>query len=582
MVTDKKHILIIAVMFLTALGLWSCAIDPAGNGGNENDPRVGYFSFRFDAGKVPEKTRAEEAGADRENHVDQVYLLLYNKTGNLKYAWDLTVTNFDGSGLKNFSGTDVVTDDNPTPGRFTSIAREVSYEPYQLVVIANPGKFSDTVIFGKNPANNNLSLVIGLLPELSGSIYRSLTALQGTVDGVGLDDFGYAYFDGDDNGEKAFMSNANGPVLIPLPYIRDTREAAEEAPVPVFLDRALAKVLINKGSNVKVTDGTGSANIGEVKEFKWILMQWNTQTYLLRRFGRIGDHCPDPTYAGQTETYENGLHVGREYLYATDPNMGAGNFFASETRLPADPSLDTARDWNTGSDESNRMYSTENTMNPEAQGSGSFQYGGYYWHEYTTHVWVRAKLRINAFQAVDNFWSLNTGTTAAPSWVMCTWKQAKEWWDNDSFPQDMDRLKSILTYAQTSGLSVAKVFDMSAATEPVFESGDADYNTSLYGPVSLTDPSLPDFPLAYHRDGICNYRIPVTHFNTNGEGTGDYGYYGAVRNNVYKITVNGIVGPGVIPDTGVSGYISFDISVNPWNVRNEQGEDGRPPIHQEE
>lgn len=572
----------IAVLLLAVLGVSSCAVDPTGNGGEENEPKVGYFSFRFDAGKAGAGTRAEETGADRENHIDRVYLLLYNKAGNLKYAWNLTATNFDGSGLKNFTGDDVVADNNPTPGRFTSIAREVSYEPYQLVVIANPGEFSDPVIFGKNPDNDNLSLVIGTLPELSTSRYRSLTALRETIDGVVLEDFGYAYLRGDDDKVKAFMSNANGPVPVTLSYIRDTKEAAEAAPAPVYLDRALAKVIVNKGSDVKVTDGVNPESIGEVKEFKWILLQWNTQTYLMRQFGRIASHYPDGTYAGQGETYENGVHVGREYLYATDPNMGAGNFFSGEEQIPSDPSLDTARDWNTGSAETELMYATENTMNPEAQGTGSFQYGGYYWYEYTTHVWARVKLKINAFPTADNFWSLNTGTPAAPNWVMYTWEQAKGWWNNDNFPQGTERLKSILTYAQTSGLSVAKVFDMSAAAEPVFETGDPDYNTSLYRPVTLTDPSLADFPLVYHRDGVCNYRIPVTHFNRNGEGTDDYGYYGAVRNNVYKITVNGIVGPGVVPDTGTSGYISFEILVNPWYVRYEQLEEGRPPVHQED
>ena len=574
-----KYILLLATTLLFAVsGLSSCAVpDPGGDGGGEEqDIKTGYFSFRFDAGSVTRAgTRAEEVGGDPERHIDQVYLLLYNGDGNLKYAWDLKAVNFD-TGLKNFEGEDVVEDNNPTPGRFTSIARQVSNERYQLVVIANPGSYRDPSIFGINPDIDNLSLVIGTLPELSGSIYRNLTALRAFADGVSPSTFGADYETA--GGNKFFMSNANGPVPVSLTSIKGTKTEAESNPVPIAIDRVLAKILVNQGPDVKVTDGISADKIGEVKEFKWVLRQWNTRTYLMRHFAPIADHCPDPTYAGKMETYESGLLVGREYLYATDPNMNSGNTFGGEVQTPPN-TADNGRPWNSYAGtivEDSYAYSTENTMDPDAQGTGSFTYNGIEWNAYTTHIWARVKLRIYEFGSADNFWSFNAGTVENPEWVMCSWAQAKQWWDEDSFPHNMTRLKTLLELAQASADPFTKVFDMSSSTERELQEGDTDYYKSLYEPVSRSFAPMDDFPLVYHRDGICNYRIPITHFNQNGEGLDDYGYYGVVRNNVYKVTVTGVVGPG--STAAKSGHIAADITVNEWFQR-DQNNGGLEPYY---
>lgn len=585
-----KYLFLQTVVVLAVLGLSSCMWggDHGGSGGGDEEFKTGYFSFRFDAGKVG-GTRAgdEEPGTDRERHIDRIYLLLYNTDGDLKYAWDLEATNVGGSGLLGFTGDDVAADKGPQPGSFVTIAREVSYEQYYLVVIANPGQYADAAIFGRNPDADDPGLVIGTDPALASSIYRNLSALQAAVSGVGPDSFGYLYAGGDDDGNKFFMSNANGPAPVPVSYIKASKAEAEDDPAPVAIERALAKVEVSGGADVKVYDTTGSTVIGEVKEFNWVLCNWNRDTYLIRRFGNIGNHCPEAAYAGLQETYENGLHVGKKYLYATDPNMGTTGDFGGEAETPADLASVNGRPWNSDGDpEYHYMYSTENTMDTGSQGSPDL-------YSFATHVWARVNLKIYEFENAKGFWSFDISDTSTPEWVMCSWAQARDWWDNDAFPHNMAKLKGFLQamQAQPDGGVMNPLFDMGVAAEPELTEpaevaqGDPGYDDYLrehalyveahFKPVAVTAAGLKVY---YHLDGICNYRIPVKHFCQNSESTGDYGYYGVVRNNAYKINITKVIGPGVT--AAKTGHIAADITVNEWYVRS-QSNGGLDPYYPE-
>ena len=83
------------------------------------------------------------------------------------------------------------------------------------------------------------------------------------------------------------------------------------------------------------------------------------------------------------------------------------------------------------------------------------------------------------------------------------------------------------------------------------------------------------------RDGACYYQTNlIRHFN-NTQSSVDMGYgrYGVVRNNIYKINLKKISRPGAPTvtndkdnpgnDDPSQSFISFDVHVNPWIVREQ-------------
>lgn len=549
------------------LSFSSCIVDRPGGTGPDN-AGAAHLSVRINIGQntATKDTRAgeTEAGNVREQHVDVVYLLLYDSGGDLKYAWKLDASNYaDATSLDDFDGNDVV-EDSGSAYRFVTVSREVAVQPYDMVVIANPGIFADEGIFGNNPPITDLAGIVADYADISSSVYRtlgSLQAVQVSDEGRGrvidMDNLGAAYVMAAGT-NKMFMSNANGPVYVGASWMKATPGEAEASPVPVSIDRALAKIVVNAAETVTVTDIHGSEMIGTVTDVKWRVRNYNTQAYLLRRFNII-----DPTlggsYGGTMETYASGLAVGRQYLYATDPNMAGGAGLEDNSAAGWD------RPWNGYADpmaEDNFYYATENTMNAAAQAG---------WLGNATYVDVLAKLKITGFpDDAKGFYSFNNGTSSSPEWKIFSWEEVKEWMAG-TFPADVSSLSAKLDALRTAG-GFTGPFDFDSATEPDGITGEF-----------ISKSSSED--IYFHSGGSCMYRIPVEHFNKRGQTVDDYGYYGVVRNNVYKITIKGFKGPGVpsmeIEDT--RKYVSFSVTVNEWAWRGTQSENGTtPPIHQQE
>lgn len=62
--------------------------------------------------------------------------------------------------------------------------------------------------------------------------------------------------------------------------------------------------------------------------------------------------------------------------------------------------------------------------------------------------------------------------------------------------------------------------------------------------------------------GQIYYYFPIRHFN---KAEGSLGYYGVVRNNIYEITIKSLK----VPES-TNGYLSADISIQPWTMRGQK------------
>lgn len=599
---SKKTIYGFFTVAALSLALSSCILDGNGSGkGNGGCSEGGrYFSFGLTFGvDESELTRADSDTYYLEKHIGMVYTFLYNSTGDLKYAWSLDIT-YDDDGYNGFyEGDDLYMDGYY---RFVTTAKPVSDEEYKLVVFLNPPAVLQTAaaagdIFGRNPGPTNINYVMGTDPALGGSLYRNLTALQSALTDIAPEDLGASY-GVDGTGAKFFMSNATGPVPISAGELYEDEQDALDNPVGIYVERALAKIEVNwreENKPIFVYDAAGK-KVGNVTDIKWKPQTVNKKTYPMRQFGFIAPYA-DASIAGQMETYEISKLIfewhydydNHTWIYATDPNMDAANS-GDFSREDSAPMLDVNRTiYHEGYpmiDESNYTYVTENTVNEGVQGIND-------WYKYVTHVEMSVYMTIDAFGNADAFYSYNNGSAADPDWRLFTWAQAKKWFADDSFPADMARLKTVLQAIegdvanQVGGWRVFDFFD--AVTKPEYTSADGTYYTqSLYKPTSIGSG---DNRVFYHYKGVCQYRLPIKHFmgkpaesgwyeDLDGEWvygeipgtgypmtTGDYGYYGVVRNNFYTIQINRVMGPGT---EGNLAFISALVTINPWYVHNKE------------
>mgnify|MGYP004577039353 CR=1 FL=1 len=563
--------LVLALMFS------SCVSDPAGPGGKDKELEgEHYISFKFNLGKKDPSTRYydKNRGTLAEQRIDELYLLMYNADGNLKYAWKLDAATVDPTDpesayIEEFEGGDVSSTFNDWQNfGFITVARKVNVEPYSVVVFANPGTtLRDDNIFGRNTG-----AVIGLSPDLASSRYRNLTELQSVLTVAGPDDLGAEYA-ATGAGNKFFMSNANGPVPVTESNFYETSAEAENSgnAVRVYIDRALAKIVVNEGENIRVTNGVSNIAIGEVAEFKWGIGSWNLKTYPIRQFAMISELSGN--YGGEMEDYDKSVYMyenyGRHHIYATDPNM----FTAAPSDFGGHDQSNLTMEWNlydpTGQNQDNFLFATENTMDVSMQSDTGN------WHQYTTHVFVNAKIKIFGFAGLVNFYSVNLGTSAAPDYRVFTWEQAKGWLA-DGFPSDMAGVEAVLEEIRPyveSQVAGWRVFDFfNAAAEPVYIEGtDGDYYTnSRYKPVSITGDN--GVKVFYHYQGVCQYRIPLYHIYEPWDpaiGLDTYAHLGVVRNNVYTVSIERIYGPGTDGDLA---YISARVTVMPWYAGRSQSE----------
>ncbi|MCD8176182.1 MAG: Mfa1 family fimbria major subunit [Tannerellaceae bacterium] len=294
----------------------------------------------------------------------------------------------------------------------------------------------------------------------------------------------------------------------------DTKKEAEANPVPVIVERVLAKISVT-GSNIKLPEGVTYRG-----QILWDVDLLNRKTYWMREAAKKADGTEE--VFGDTD-YEN--------WYAEDPNFRS---YSTLNQAELDKEfiyVDAYRDiFNSLGFEA---FALENTMSTTDQTANV-----------TTSVVIRLQyLLLELDWQNAHFFQYNG--TVIPHTLFSTYVQ-----NPSLIPDNISELKIIIP-------------------QIISETG---YDLSR--PDAIPE-SFSKYGLNFHKEGICFYRIPIRHFNNSQvpQPMG-YGRYGIVRNNSYTINITGINGPGMavlekpsLEDNDKTQLITAGFATTSWEVK---------------
>lgn len=514
---------LLSIAFLTAvLGTTACTKNKdvaEVSGGVE-----AWLSVAIDLSDQEGAMRLDESIGDEgtyegtvdERKVSDAMLLLYTKDGALKYAVDLDVKT---DGTSSFAGNDVSSHVTPTGTTFTTKARKFVKDDYKVIMVLNPTASFKSLVDRKAT----------LFDLNSAQEYKDASVKSA-------------------NG--FFMSNAKGIVELSQSaacWIDETSDSEAKViekaekhadKLQIAVERPMAKVYVSKATIPTVLPSGAKAAI---QQFDIDVL--NRQFFWVRKMAK------DPSGAAETAT------TPRWRSYAEDPNM-AGDFDKHPTThadmlkyftyLPTTGEL-SAQAKEPGLDDEKGIYVPENTMEANQQ------------YEAATS---RLVLKVQYTPA---------GMTEGDSYFVWGGKAFK----TDEFATLVAEVRSWHSNHPTATDAEMEAYDAEKLlaigfTKAVKASGDFTF---------ATDKSYIKEGIQFFKDGINFYAANIRHFNDALQPQAmAYGRYGVVRNNIYKITVNSVKGPGSplvptpdkeVPDDKAYSYISVSVTVQPWIVRTQ-------------
>lgn len=506
--------LFIGLMLCVGMTAWtSCSSDDTpdkGNGIGNEVTETGLFSINLRGGIMTRVAASEtEEGSSLEQLVSNVWVGLYDKTTHLlAYSWHLTASNVDGN--TPFEGEHVVNTSSGANQNNASIHPTNSrFIMTAREVLKKP--YDMVVLANYTEVIDQTTLEVGThFSDLQASIKKEVEELT-------------TY---NQKGDNIFMSNARGLIPVKESDIYETAAEAEttEKAVPVEIDRAVAKISLSFSETLIERNGTVNKDGA-----KWAIDIINKHLYPIRK--------QTNTSYGTMETPARVENLTNRFdIYAEDPNFdGISNRVNGQNNLSDEFTYTTNINLDMGSFD----YVTENTMAAEEQ-----------WEDVTTRVVAKI-----------NFIPTGTGSTIGANTSYYFFKgYAIAQLDMDKIVEGTAVIPNVLT-------GIKDVVEEITTTPSL-----SKYNLEGNATESWTYNGL-----SFYRDGISYYSILIRHFNDSQQSTAmGYGRYGVVRNNVYKISINSISGPGSIEipkpegkDDKNTGWISADITVQPWFIRNQ-------------
>lgn len=534
---------LLAMLIGTGMTFSSCTKDgPEGSGsgsGKGNGPtEYGYFSFKLstDPNTIPTRNddTLTEAGEDAESFVNDGFIALYDaSTMELKYRFELDITNYDSDNdLIDFEGTSVSEYVSSTNMVFVKSAEKIVKQEYKMLAVLNP--------------NEDMWDATNL--DAGRKYYNDFDAAQ--TDQT-IDDYGINVDDLTRNAKpsttytRITMTNSRGLVTVTEEMFYEDEESAETATnIPVVaVDRIFAKVIFTVDNNLTMPEGAELGNI------MWALDITNKSTFWVRH---LANTAPKSDNLGVMETNT----TFRKYLYAVDPNWDGISLLRKEANGEDISQIDkeayyaqhynylSAGDLNSGyfSNEpgsGDMEYALENTMAAKEQ-----------WEDVTTRVLISANYVPKDFYGGESYYCF-AGMAFSHEDI---YKMV-----NDEMPWP---------------------YGLKEAVEEAVDAGIYDFSDQWSEPVASKSHQVNGVPFNYYKDGVSYYAVKVRHFDDNlSPGAMQYGRYGVVRNNVYKVNLTKLSGPGspVIPDPEgpddlEEEWISAKIMVNEWVVRNQNVE----------
>lgn len=354
----------------------------------------------------------------------------------------------------------------------------------------------------------------------------ALNIVKGTTDKAYFETKAGVVMDTLTNTTKGFfMTNATGYKKVTPGHFKPTDVAALSTPVAVKVERAVAKVVVMGAGPISVTGGTVTD-----ADINWAVDVTNKEMYWMRKQTKKLEQNGSVWEAGAMETEDDYTSTGREYLYAEDPNFAGhssteAGLFNRITAADVSKVLSTIDAPGTGYV---CEYVPENTMQAEDQ-----------FRNVSTSVVIKLVYVPSAISdATTDGYFIYNGT-------------AIDYTTMSGFIADPTSVPAV-TYPGLAALLTANTVSTAASGE--YTNGG---NT-----------------LTFYKNGVSYFNVPIKHFASQTTTMG-YGRYGVVRNNVYKLTINSIKGPGKIEpspedwEDDEESYISVEFEIMPWYIRTQ-------------
>lgn len=514
------------------LALASCVKeDPSGDGPEVPQAPEGYgfLSLAIDINGQALLTRsqqapAEEEGTAEENHVAKVRLVLYSDDV-VQYAFDFNIrTKADGSGYEEYGvGADELPHlyESYNAGHFITFARQIRRTNYKMLLIVNPTK-SDTY-YGRD-----LYALTGEGQSISNIMSSDYTEVYNPVDYrpsgwyTGDTRPTHEQIRDEDGGIAApnyfLMTNHRGFIDVPADRLRNTANSSNHDPVRVEVSRAVAKVVV--ASRAPEVMGNATAF-----DFKWELDVTNQKSFWMRMptnmttdDGSIGEMEPefDPNDPNRPE---------RQYLYGKDPNF---------SELSDQGAPDPLYEYLTGQERLDELFELR---------WREFNYLAYPTNDQEDPSYIvpvpcpALTLPLGAVRyCLENTMALSDQHEDVTTRliVSCTyWPAGYE--DEGGYYIYNDY------YVLPSEMKAFKDDDMEVPDELAGIKTDMAALLADKG-IDAAQPQTESFSannIRYYHAGLNYYAVDIVHSRQAG-----YGHYGILRNNVYRITLEAVRGPG--------------------------------------
>ena len=574
----KKSLLFSAVLAGLMLGSCSSSDDLAGGGTSANQDGNGYVAFTIN---LPSQSGSSSRASNSAN--DQ-----FNDGMAKEYSVkDATLILFNGAateGESNFVeahklSTTPWTNQNPADDNITTQSKKIVQKVTKSITNAKA-----LVIL-----NNNNTLTVGddgtlkvKGTEFTGT-YAEFLALADATLGKTLTADGFYM-------ANAPLANNMGGSATPATVttltdltgkIYDSEsEAQSGTPAEVYVERGVAKVTLNKGTENKADNGT-SAKV-DFAITGWAIDNTNPTTYLVRSTEGFTGWL---NYANEKVTTNQYRFVGHtpvaSNLYRT--------YFAKDMNYDTDVAANYLKrvadaDFKDAYGAENPQYCFENTFDVKHQNENQ-----------TTLVAIKAKLNSGAdFYIVGGDQTTLYTKTGLENLIKSKFLNVEEAWIKDN----ADPTKTI------GGDDLTLTFDKDAAgeinlTDVKVKPEKLKATTTALPTTWLTDVKAAVGSVVCYKNGVSYYTVRIKHFGDdltpweNGElgvkpgtvypdGTKTaeenwLGRYGVLRNNWYDIEVTGVRGLGsaTIPeltgttDDELESYIAVRINVLSWAKRTQ-------------
>lgn len=359
------------------------------------------------------------------------------------------------------------------------------------------------------------------------------------------------------------MSNAKGYVNVEQNKLYNTAEEAEAAAankINITVERAVAKVFVNNTMNSTV--GQGQIKDAKLELLGWKLDVTNKLLFNMRQMDKVLVKPYSTVATTATTLAAETADSERIDSYAKDPNFdkAGGQYYPDDfnylnvatgatTTPTVNPTGFTSADlWAPGYNDADGKYVAENTMLAPSQ-----------YRDITTLALFAIKVTPKVLEGTTETNYIVYGGSA---YTIDKIKEYLALVPNDPHGE--------LQHMPASFVADVKKFSADGSTD-----GSNELKAKIEAAVAAKAP-FNEHGFALYIDLINYYEMPIRHFtNEQQMKTMEYGRYGLVRNNIYKLTVNSVkqFGSPIVPEPGHEPddpnvmYISLSVELLPWLVR---------------